>query len=235
MKVMTFNIQHARNFLTGKIDIPLMAKTIQDLGADVCVMQEVYGKGEGESFVGQSEKIAEMLGFHHYFAKAIDIGTKGPYGNAIVSRFPITFSETIAVPSAPRIFKGYYEDRCLLNTVVKSPEGDIQILGCHFGLMPNEAELCAKTVCDAISPDMPTVFMGDLNLTPDSELLDPVRHVLVDTDNFYKGENNLTFPSDKPDIKIDYIFVSSDIKVNDVQIPSVIAADHLPIVADISF
>ena len=45
MKVMTFNIQHARNFLTGKIDIPLMAKTIQDLGADVCVMQEVYGKG----------------------------------------------------------------------------------------------------------------------------------------------------------------------------------------------
>lgn len=235
MRVMTFNIQHARNFITGKIDIPLMAKTIEDLGADICVMQEVYGKGEGQAFVGQAEKIAEILGFHHYFAPAIDIKGHGPYGNAIVSRYPITFAETVKVPSAPRIYKGYYEDRCLLNTVVKTPIGDLGVMCCHFGLMPNEAELCAQTVVDKINKDLPTVFMGDLNLTPDSELLNPVRKVLVDTDNFYKGESNLTFPSDKPDIKIDYIFVSDNVKVENVEIPRVIAADHLPVIADINY
>lgn len=235
MKVMTFNIQHARNFITGEIDIPLMAKTIEDLGADVCVMQEVYGKGEGKAFVGQAEKIAELLGYNCYFAPAIDIKGHGPYGNAIVSRYPITFAETVKVPSAPRIYKGYYEDRCLLKSIVKTPTGDLCVMCCHFGLMPNEAELCAKTVVDAIPADLPTVFMGDLNLTPDSDLLDPVRSVLVDTDTYYKGECNFTFPSDKPDIKIDYIFVSRDIKVEEVEIPNVIAADHLPVVADISY
>lgn len=235
MKVMSFNIQHAKNFITGKIDIPLMAKTIKDLDADVCVMQEVYGKGEGKLFTGQAQQIAELLGFYHYFAPAIDIKGSGPYGNAIVSRYPITFSETVKVPSAPRIYKGYYEDRCLLKAIVKAPEGDICILGCHFGLMPNEAELCAKVVCDNIPTDLPTVFMGDLNLTPDSELLDPVRSRLIDTDTFYKGESNLTFPSDKPEIKIDYIFVSENIKVEDVQIPRLIAADHLPVTAVINY
>ena len=152
-----------------------------------------------------------------------------------ICRYPITFAETVKVPSAPRIYKGYNEDRCLLKSIVKTPTGDLCVMCCHFGLMPNEAELCAKTVVDAIPADLPTVFMGDLNLTPDSDLLDPVRSVLVDTDTYYKGECNFTFPSDKPDIKIDYIFVSRDIKVEEVEIPNVIAADHLPVVADISY
>ncbi len=235
MRVMTFNIQHARNFITGKIDIPLMAKTIESLGADIVVMQEVYGKGEGKAFTGQSEQIAEILGFNHYFAPAIDISGSGPYGNAIVSRYPITFSRTVNVPSAPRKFKGYYEDRCLLDTRVETPMGELCVLGCHFGLMPDEAELCAKTVCEAIPETTPTVFMGDLNLTPDSELLDPVRERLIDTDKFYKGDCNFTFPSDKPEIKIDYIFVSDNVRVKNVEIPTLIAADHLTVVADIEF
>lgn len=235
MKVMTFNIQHAKNYITGKIDIPLMAQTIKDLGADVVALQEVYGLGTKEAFNGQAEKIAELLGYHCYFAEAIYINNYGPYGNAILSKYEITKAETVKVPPAEHKPGRYFEDRCLGLCHVNTPNGKLAVMAIHFGLQPEEAELCAETVCKTYDPKIPTVLMGDFNLEPHDKLLDPIRNILVDTDVYYKGENNLTFPSDKPEIKIDYIFVSSNVKVNDVVIPDTIAADHRVIVADIEF
>ena len=234
MKVMTFNIQHAKNYLEGHIDIPLMAKTIKDLGADIVALQEVYGMGETAVFNGQAEKIAEILGYHCYFAEAIYINNHGPYGNAILSKYEITEAKTVKVPPAEHKPGRYFEDRCLGICNINTPEGPLSVFAIHFGLQPEEAVLCAETVCNCYNSDIPTVLMGDFNLEPDSEYLDPIKNILVDTDIYFKGENNLTFPSDKPEIKIDYIFVSNDISVNDVTIPDVIAADHRVIVADIS-
>lgn len=235
MKVMTFNIQHAKNYITGKIDIPLMAKTIKDCDADIVALQEVYGQGTKELFNGQAEKIAEALGYYCHFAEAIYIDNNGPYGNAILSRYPISKAETVKVPPAVHKPGRYFEDRCLGVCHVNTPKGTIAVFAIHFGLQPEEAELCAETVCKTYDSSLPTVLMGDFNLEPHDKLLDPIRNILVDTDIYFKGENNLTFPSDKPKIKIDYIFVSHDIKVNTVEIPEIIAADHRVIVADIEF
>ncbi len=235
MKVMTFNIQHAKNYITGKIDIPLMAKTIKDMDADIVALQEVYGQGTRDIFNGQAEKIAELLGYHCYFAEAIYINNNGPYGNAILSRYEITKAETVKVPPAEHKPGRYFEDRCLGVCHINTPNGKLAVFAIHFGLQPEEAVLCAETVCKTYNREIPTVLMGDFNLEPHDKLLDPIRNILVDTDVYYKGESNLTFPSDKPEIKIDYIFVSSDIKVNEVTIPETVAADHRVIVADIDF
>ena len=62
MKCMSFNIQHGRHFTEGVIDLAHMAKTIADENADLVVLNEVYGKGEGKDFVGQAEEIAKILG-----------------------------------------------------------------------------------------------------------------------------------------------------------------------------
>jgi endonuclease/exonuclease/phosphatase family metal-dependent hydrolase len=45
----------------------------------------------------------------------------------------------------------------------------------------------------------------------------------------------LSFPSDKPDRKIDYIFVSPDIRVTYAEVPPIVASDHRPHIADIEF
>ena len=235
MKVMTFNIQHAKNYITGKIDIEKMAETIRESGADIVALQEVYGKGEKPLFNGQAEEIAKLLGYNSYFAEAIYLKGSGPYGNAIISKYPIIEEKTVKVPSAERKPGRYFEDRCLAVCHIDTPMGKLSVFAIHFGLQPEEAVLCAETVCNEYNKDIPTVLMGDFNLEPHDKLLDPVRNILVDTDTYYKGESNLTFPSDKPEIKIDYIFVSSDIKVNDVTIPETVAADHRVIIADIEF
>ena len=42
------------------------------------------------------------------------------------------------------------------------------------------------------------------------------------------GDEKLSFPSDKPRCKIDYIFVSPDIEIVSADIPEIIASDHRP-------
>ena len=76
--------------------------------------------------------------------------------------------------------------------------------------------------------------MGDFNVTPDNPVLEPIRAKMLDTYTFVEGEK-LSFPSDNPTIKIDYIFVSHDLKVLSADIPEVIASDHRPHVAEIEW
>ena len=76
--------------------------------------------------------------------------------------------------------------------------------------------------------------MGDLNVEPDDVQLKMISSVLKDTADITK-DNLYTWPSDIPVKKIDYIFVSQDIKTDSVNVPTTMASDHLPYIADVSF
>ena len=67
--------------------------------------------------------------------------------------------------------------------------------------------------------------MGDFNVTPDNPVLNPIKEKMKDASVGF-CENTPTWPSDKPEIKIDYIFVSNDLKVEWACIPEIIASDH---------
>ena len=56
---------------------------------------------------------------------------------------------------------------------------------------------------------------------------------MTDTATAFENADAKTFPSDKPVEKIDYIFVSRDIKVLSAYVPEIIASDHRPLVAEI--
>jgi endonuclease/exonuclease/phosphatase family metal-dependent hydrolase len=53
--------------------------------------------------------------------------------------------------------------------------------------------------------------MGDFNVAPDDKLLLPIREKMKDTAEMFDAPK-LSWPSDKPEIKIDYIFVSPELK-----------------------
>lgn len=72
--------------------------------------------------------------------------------------------------------------------------------------------------------------MGDLNARPDAPVLAPIKARLKDT---APDEKLYTFPSNAPDRKIDYIFVSEDIKVNGVKVPDRVLSDHCPFIAEL--
>lgn len=231
MKIMSFNTQHCKNYITGEIDFQIMADAIKSVGADIVGLNEIRGEGVGAEYTAQTEKLALLSGLREfYFAPAIKFNA-GPYGNAFISKYPIIKAQNIPVPD-PKVkkYNGYYETRCLLK--VKLSNG-LTVLVIHFGLNRDEQENAVKTVLENLENEK-CVLMGDFNLNPNDELLKPIREKMVDTADFF-NEEKFSFPSDNPKQKIDYIFVSPDIKVISADIPPIVAADHRPHIAEIEF
>lgn len=233
MKIMTFNTQHCLNYLERKIDFEIMANAIKRCGADIVGLNEMRDESENAEYDAQTAILSELTGLeHHYFAKAIKFGGKDPYGNGILSKYPIISAETILVPDPEpegRTEGGYYETRCLLKAKL---EGGITVLVIHFGLNPDEQINAVKTVLENLANEK-CILMGDFNVVPENEILNPIRNRMKDTADCF-GKPMLSFPSDNPNQKIDYIFVSPDVEVISADIPKIIASDHRPHTAEIN-
>ncbi|MBQ7377952.1 MAG: endonuclease/exonuclease/phosphatase family protein [Clostridia bacterium] len=230
MKIMSFNTQHCLNYVEGKIDFEIIANKILNCDADVVGLNEMRGIGRDPEYTAQVERLAELTGMKYfYFAKAIDVPEKGPYGNAILSKIPMMNAEAILIPD-PEIkkYSCTYETRCVLKAEL---EGGVTVLVTHFGLNLDEQENAVETIVKALSHER-CILMGDFNVTPEDTVLDPIRDKMKDTAEAFDMPK-LSFPSDNPQKKIDYIFVSHDIEVEYADIPPIIASDHLPHIAKV--
>jgi endonuclease/exonuclease/phosphatase family metal-dependent hydrolase len=231
IKIMSYNTQHCLNFVTREIDFDIIVDTIKRCGADVVGLQEIFDEGTDPAFVAQTKIIAERLGFYYYFAKAIDFDENNPYGIALVSRYPIISTEVVFIPDPQvRKYDGYYETRVLLKATIDAG-GGLNVLVSHFGLNPDEHENAVQTVISNLSENR-CVLMGDFNMEPDNPILSPIMHRLYDTAQNFSSPK-LSFPSDTPTVKIDYIFVSKDLRVQYADIPEIVSSDHRPHIATI--
>ncbi len=231
MRIMTFNTQHCLSYLEQKIDYALMAATIDSFGPEIVGLNEMRSVGEGEGFdQNQTEVLSQLTGMEHYlFAKAIDVPGGGPYGNGFLSRIPIESYEVIPVPDPEIREEGArFESRCLLKLKLQN---GVTVLVIHFGLNKSEQINAVETVMQNLV-DEKCILMGDFNVLPDDDVLLPIRGRMKDTADMF-SEPRLSFPSYKPEGKIDYIFVSPDIEVVSADIPNVVASDHRPHIAEI--
>ena len=231
LKVMTFNTQHCLNYLEQKIDFEVMAEAIRRETPDIVGLNEMRGEGEGEEYTAQVEILGRLTGMPYFhFAPAIEFPGGGPYGNGFLSRIPIERAETVRIPDPEeKKYGGYYETRCILKATL---EGGWTVLCSHFGLNPDELENAVKTAVECLCPEK-CILMGDFNMRPENPLLLPIRERMKDTAEKFEGER-LSFPSDAPYCKIDYIFVSPDVEVLSADIPATVASDHRPHVAQIA-
>ena len=113
-----------------------------------------------------------------------------------------------------------YESRCIIKAEIGENE-KYTVLISHFGLNKDERENAVKTLLK-IAKDERCIIMGDFNCTPDDPVLVPLfeKYNCSDITDF-------TFPSDKPQKKIDYIFVSPDIEITDKGTSRNVVSDHL--------
>lgn len=232
MKIMVYNTQHCASYPAGKIDFELIAGIIKNCDADIVGLNEMRGKGTTEEYAEQTDILSRLTGIEHkYFARAIFLGGSEPYGNALLSKYPIVSAETVIVPDPKeRKYDGYYETRCLLKAKL---ENGLTVLVIHFGLNPDEQENAVATVLEHLEEEK-CILMGDFNVVPENPVLDPIRHRMRDAAELFECEK-LSFPSDTPRIKIDYIFTSPDIEVVKADIPAVVGSDHRPHTAQINF
>lgn len=234
LKLMSFNIQHCLNYISREVDYPFFSEKIAEFGADIVVLNEVRDQGRDLEYDPQTKILADCAGYpYYYFAEAIKFGGVNPYGNAILSRFPIISADTLTIPDpVPRGYDGYYETRCVARAVIDVGT-PLTVLGVHFGLNPDEHENARDTILANISPER-CVLMGDFNSHPDDPIIAPIFGRMTDAASAFDGEK-LSFPSDVPKEKIDYIFVTPDIKVVEADIPAAVISDHRPHTATVEF
>lgn len=233
LRLMTFNTEHCKNFLTEEINYKEVINLIKKHNPDIIGLNEIYGKGFDKNIKkDQAEYIANQLGYYYYFGKASRLSFK-PYGNAILSKYPIMDAKTIKIPY-PFIKKGnkYYERRSIIKCTIQINNQKLAVYVTHLGLNPDEQLNGINTIIKSLTKEK-FIIMGDFNMNYDNKTLLPLENLTINADTKLKAKK-YTWPSDNPKYKFDYIFTSKNIKVLSADIPSDIVSDHLPYIAEIS-
>lgn len=233
MKFISFNIQHATDYIRQVINLPYFANEFKRLDPDFLGLNEVMDDGPDEEYSAQVEFFTKTLGWNGYFGLGEMIDGENPFGNAILSKHPIKKAETIAIPDPEdKSEPAYYESRCVIRSEIEVNGKDVCWLVCHMGLAKLERVNAVETVCDIIdNTDLPIILMGDFNAEPDDKVFAPIRERLLDTADISDSGKECTFPSDEPFKKIDYIFYRG-LTCKSVETLHDVIADHLPVVAE---
>jgi endonuclease/exonuclease/phosphatase family metal-dependent hydrolase len=146
---------------------PAIVETIRRIDADVLGLQEIWDDGTDN----QAALLAEQLGYHHVYEARLDLdGVR--FGNAILSRWPITGHEMRPLP-APG---GREEFRTVVRADIEGPRGDLQLFTTHLNWRFDESHVRQRQVASiaefiAESPPRtyPAILCGDFNADPDSD------------------------------------------------------------------
>lgn len=226
INVATFNIQSTRRYPDREnIDASFCMNVIKDYMPDILGLNEV---SSGVDYGEQPKEIADFLGYPYYYYAPVLYLEEGKriYGNALLSKYPIKNAQTIVIDdSEVRDEDAEYETRCILKADI-DVLGGVSVYVSHFGLAMSEKMNAVKEVMHRIGANSKkTILMGDFNMEPEDEVLQPLYGILRDTASV-SGEALNTFPADDADRKIDYIFVSNDFDVIDTEVSDKIGSDH---------
>jgi len=236
---MTYNV-HSCMGKGGKPLPELIAEVISSYMPDVVALQELDSGLKRTGFVDQAGELARLLKMQFHFHPSLYL-EDGFYGNAILSRFPLKPVKADALPMLSGI--NTHETRGVLWVEVELEKTIIQVLNTHLGLNRRERILQIKhltgkkwlrhPLCSA-----PIIFCADLNALPTSSVYREIRKILRDGQEFFGRGLKRTWPSRFPLMRLDYIFVSPDVQINNISVPrshlTRSASDHLPVIAEIA-
>lgn len=230
IRVLSYNIRHGEG-MDNKVDIERIAKVIRDVDPDLVALEEVDRGVERSHRIDEPAELGRLTKMEHLFERNIPY-QGGDYGNAILSRLPITGHHNVHLPSH---YEG--EQRGALVAELTAPNAaktPIRFIATHIDYRGDDAERMdsVKAIEEAVreKPDVPTILAGDLNSMPDSRVMKAFDENWTRTD---AGAGPLlTFPADKPDRHIDYVLVRPAKRWRVVEIRVVdepVASDHRPL------
>ncbi len=147
-----------------------IASSLARLEADVVCLQEVWDDGE----VCFAAELADALGYHHVYGSRLDLdGVR--FGNAVLSRWPITDHEVLPLPAPAHLD----ELRTCVRADIDGPRGPLQVFSTHLSWRFDQSDVRqdqVRAICELIassregrSHGFPAVLCGDLNADPDSD------------------------------------------------------------------
>jgi endonuclease/exonuclease/phosphatase family metal-dependent hydrolase len=221
MRVATYNIKHC-----GVEGPEAVASVLRSIDADLAGLQEVDAWVDRSGRVDQAALLAAGTDRHVAFGPAFDYGG-GAYGVALLSRWPIRTSETVALPSL-------VEPRALLLAEIDAPDGPLTAAVTHFGLDPRERIAQARTVASLLRGRRRALLFGDFNASLGERAMELLGAELADCASRAGAAPLRTYPAHAPTIGIDHVWLGGGWgRPLAVRAVASLASDHLPVVVDL--
>jgi endonuclease/exonuclease/phosphatase family metal-dependent hydrolase len=233
VRVMSYNL-HFGYDVEGWSDLEATARAIEAGGADVVGLQEV---SRGWYLNGSTDMLA-WLQRRLRMPYARFAGAADPiWGNAILSRYPITGSGWARLPR-----QGVPMARNYLWADLDLGGGRLRLVVTHLhhverpeGARVRLAQIPA--LLKAVADRPATVLVGDFNAEPGSQEIALLRQAGL-TDAFQAAgggpDDELTYPSDRPARRIDYLWLSRDLRASDFDATTGTASDHRGVMATVA-
>jgi endonuclease/exonuclease/phosphatase family metal-dependent hydrolase len=231
LRFVTYNILAGDRGLKGIID------TLKTADADIIGLQEVDKLTKRSGKADQPAKLAKALGMNVFFAPHFAY-QGGEFGIALLTKHPIVKARAVKIKGS-RL--------SLLDSVVRTPQGDVRVIVTHFTVTfpfraKKETDACdaarlaeAKAAYDlATSTEMPSVVMGDMNDDSGSPPYEVFAKTMQDSCDVKGGGLAKTWNSALPITRIDYVWASKQFTVESCDTQGSTASDHLPVVAELS-
>jgi endonuclease/exonuclease/phosphatase family metal-dependent hydrolase len=218
LKVATFNIRHGKGH-DGVVDLSKILAELKDLQADVIGLQEVDRYNIRSGFADQISVLGSELGMFWAFSPSLGLGWV-QYGNAILSKHPITSAEMHALP-------GQWEARSVLKAVVSVKDVHVHFFNTHLGLSAADRMRQMPVLAELLATDgEPAVLMGDFNMVSSHPYMQALPSGWEKVE--LTGQEAM-----RPGREVDHIYVSGKTASKQaVTVPSGIS-DHQPVIAEI--
>lgn len=226
IRAMTYNIRQALG-VDGQRRPDRILRILNEARADLIALQEVSDP-TGQAVAGEPLRFySRETGLLGIAAPTNGQGAR-PYGNVLLSKWPILESQAIDLTVSGR------EPRNAIRAILQRPNGRVRVIATHLGLSLGERRIQTNALATLVAEDLeiPTILLGDLN-----EWRGRSRRAWRFARLLETAEQPRSFPSRWPVLPLDQIWTRhhrGHSKVFALRTGEAgIASDHLPVIADI--
>ena len=236
-RIATYNI-HKCVGLDRKFSPERIADVLREVDADIVALQEVVCHSNSNKREHQAEFIAGELEMDFRLGENRQI-KNGQYGNAVLSRLPLKTHENFDIS-----VKKYEPRGCLWTEINLDAHKTLQLFNVHLGTSFFERRkqvhhLFADHVLDNRKVMGKRIIVGDFNEWTSGLTTKIFKSKFETVDAKLHLGTKRTFPGIMPLFHLDHIYFDKNFKLVNAFLhksrTSLIASDHLPIVAEFEF
>ena len=226
IRIVCYNLHNGFD-TKGYLGLEALASNIEAFEPDIVALQEISRGWLISGRVDMAEWLSLRLDMPYIYGDTA--GTM--WGNVILSRFKITEYHNESLPS-----DGLPLKRGFTHAVIEiSNNQAVNVIATHFHHVESDSDI-RQTQAEALLAYANNleniIIMGDLNTTPETPVIQLfISAGFIDVLSLIEPPPAYTFHADNPDMRIDYILISPNMKASQIEVLQSTTSDHFAITA----